>query len=212
MEQSPTEIDFSHASGNSFEYQVKIAGQANALTPHLPLASAGIGMRFSGTGALFFQLGRTLHERNPDQLALARELLQLAQTGKWDRDWVVITEVIRAEAAVILISESSDGSAELAVDADLAALGLQGLTAGANISLAHSSSLDTKIAGAAGLTPLFRAVRVKRRWFVGPRKVAPAYSGDAEEFIANPDPNLSEVLEELDSYPRASKEGIPGDR
>jgi len=197
---SPATTDFSHQSATDFDYHLKLAGESDVFTPHLPSASAGIGMRFRGEGVLFFQLGGVTNERVSDQITLARNLLQLAKNREWERDWVVVTEVIRAQAAVILVSDSDSGTAELTVDADISALGLKALTAGGAVSLMHSQSLDTKITGAGDLTPLFRAVRIKRRWFTGQRQVSPAYSSDVEQFVSAREPDPSDVLEELSSY------------
>ena len=99
---SPAITEFSHQSATDFDYHLKLAGESDPFTPHLPLASAGIGMRFRGEGALFFQLGGVTLERVSDQITLARNLLQLARNREWERQWVVVTEVIRANTAEYL--------------------------------------------------------------------------------------------------------------
>lgn len=207
---SPASTDFSYHSAHDFDYHVKLVGKSDLLAPHIPLHAAGIGIRFHGEGAMFFQLGDVTHERIGDQIALARKMLALANNQEWDKDWLVVTEVMRARKFVILVSESADGSAELTAEADVSALGLSALTAEGTVSLKHSHALNTQIISTAAreLTPLFRAVRVKRRWFVGARKVAPAYSSEAEQFISAPEPDPADVLEELDDYPDADGDDL----
>ena len=205
---SPAVTEFSHQSAADFDFHVKLAGAIDAFTPNLPLGSAGIGMRFTGEGALFFQLAGVTHERIGDQITLARDLLRRANNEEWDKDWVVVTEVMRAQTAVILVSESNDGTAELTVNADMSGLGLNALTIEGAASLTHSHSLSTKVTGAAGLTPLFRAVRIKRRWLVGPRRVSPAYAGEVEQFMSTPEPDPSQVLAKLSSYSDVEKEDL----
>jgi hypothetical protein len=207
---SPASTDFSYHSAHDFDCHVKLATKSDLLAPHIPLDAAGIGMRFRSEGAMFFQLGDVTHERIQDQIALARKMLALANNQEWDKDWVVVTEVMHARKFVILVSESSEGSAELTAEADVSALGLSALTAEGKVFLKHSHALNTKITSTAAreLTPLFRAVRIKRRWFVGPRKVAPAYSSEAEQFISAPEPDPADVLEELDDYPDADEDNL----
>ncbi len=203
---SPAATDFSHHSTHGFDYHVKLEGKIDTFAPHIPQGAAGIGMRFLREGAIFFQLDEVTHERIGDQIALARKLLELANNGEWEKDWVVVTEVMRAKRFAILVSESGEGKAELTAEADVSALGLKALTAKGGLSLVHSHALDTKITtpvASLDLTPLFRAVRIKRRFFVGPRKVAPAYSSEIDDFISAPSPDPLAVIEKLSSYPDA---------
>lgn len=201
--------DFSHHSKHGFEYDVKLKNKTSPLVSHILEADAGVGMKFKREGAMFFQLDEVTHERIGDQIALARELLRLANADEWDKEWVVVTEVLRAKKFVVLVSETGAGEAELTAKADLSALGLKALTAEGGLSVVHSDGLDTQIttpADSANMTPLFRAIRVKRKFFVGPKKVSPAYVSDIDDFIVAPQPDPMDVIEDVSSYPESAAE------
>jgi hypothetical protein len=117
--------------------------------------------------------------------------------------------VLRAKKFVVLISETGDGEAELTAKADVSALGLKALTAEGGLSLVHSHALDTRIttpAASPDITPLFRAIRVKRRFFDGRRRVSPAYSSEIDDFISAPEPDPLDVIEAISSYPDSAEE------
>lgn len=194
-----SDTEWSHQSAKGFEYGIKLQGRASDLAPNIPLNEAGIGMRFSGSGATFFQLGGVTVHRIEDQISLAREMMRRAKAKQWERDWIVVTEILRAQRAVILVCQSDRGSAEFTLGADASVGGLKALTANANVSFTHDDKLATKVFGDR-VTPLFRAVRLHRKFFVGPREVAPAFIVDLEKLASSDEPRPDQILEDVLDY------------
>jgi len=201
--------EWSHQSAAGFEYGIKLQGKTSVLAPNIPINEAGIGMRFSGSGATFFQLGGVTVHRIEDQISLAREMARRAKAKQWERDWIVVTEILRAERAVILVCESDCGTAEFSVGTDVGVAGLKALTANANISFTHSDKLATKVFGDR-VTPLFRAVRVRRKFLVGQHEVAPAFSVDLEELASADEPDPDQILEDIRDYDDEDEGGDAG--
>jgi hypothetical protein len=199
MLEGRSNTEWSHQSATGFEYGIKLQGEASVLAPNIPINEAGIGMRFSGSGATFFQLAGVTVHRIEDQISLAREMACRAKAKQWERDWIVVTEVLRAKRAVILVCQSNHGSAEFSLGADVGVAGLKALTANANVSFTHDEELATKVFGDR-LTPLFRAVRLRRKFFVGPREVAPAFAVDLEELASGDEPDPNQILEDVQDY------------
>jgi hypothetical protein len=194
-----SDTQWSHQSAEGFEFGIKLQGKASDWAPNIPINEAGIGMRFTGSGATFFQLGGVTVHRIKDQISMAREMVRRAQAKQWEHSWIVVIEVIQAQRAVILVSQSDHGSAEFGLGANVGVAGLNALTANANVSFTHDSKFATTVFGDQ-VTPLFRAVRVHRKFFVGPREIAPAFAVDLEELAAADEPDPSQILEQVVGY------------
>jgi hypothetical protein len=96
--------------------------------------------------------------------ALIEALVARWDAGTWDRDLAVIVETVTAAKTTILIASSTTARASLSADASLIAaqIGLSELAAAAKLSRAQNLALQ--VAGAAGITPLYRARRLRRSW------------------------------------------------
>lgn len=167
-------IDFASRNGVSISF--KAAGEANGKFKAIAKADAGVLIEFSREGAVVLQLGDVSFNRIADQLALRRALLRSIAIGdeskQWQRDWVVITEVARAGRATILISGSGKSRLEFKASGLTAPASL--VAASTAFSVATESDISTKIIAESGLTPLYRGLRVGRRFFWLYDEVLPA--------------------------------------
>ena len=172
-------IDYTSDSGVSITF--KGAGDTNPKFEAITQASAGALVEFSRSGAIILQLRVVAHHRIADQPALNKELLRAVVIGdedQWQRNWVVITEVVQAESATILISNSANSKLELKASGSLAPTSLVDVSA--ELSVARESQVSTKIIAGSGLTPLYRGVRVKSGFLWLFDEVQPASSGTPE--------------------------------
>jgi hypothetical protein len=167
-------IDF--ASKNGVSVSFKAAGEANGKFQAVAKADAGVLIEFSREGAVVLQLRNVSLNRVADQSALSRELLRSMAVGdvskQWQRDWVVITEVARAGRATIVISSSGHSKLELKASGSAAPVSL--VDASAALSVAAESEISTKVIAEAGLTPLYRGLRVRPAFFWLYDEVLPA--------------------------------------
>lgn len=129
-------------------------------------ASGKLELGFNRTTAVFLRLGDQRLVEIEDKLAVGAAILEMYRAGGWDAEHVVVTSLMTARTAALLVSGSAGAKAMLEVDAtDLGAAGSGKLT------LASSSSLvvDTvaKADAKSLLTPLFRTQGVVKRFLRG---------------------------------------------
>ncbi|MEV6286244.1 hypothetical protein [Kribbella sp. NPDC051770] len=152
-------------SSSEIKVDVKVAGEVSKLVPALPEAQAGAAVSFgASSGVVFHARGITI-SRVSDVIGLEAAIWDLWDRGIWNPDWVVITELVKADRTTVLISEGRYGKVELGVSAAVPAgpVDLGDLTG--DLSVVSSYGMHTQLIGEGGLSPLFRAVRIKKSLF-----------------------------------------------
>lgn len=188
------DIDFTSKKGVSVTF--KAAGEANNKFKAIANTEAGALIEFSQEGAVVMQLRDVAMNRIKDQNALKHELLKSIAVGdeskQWQRDWVVITEVARADRATIVISNSKNSRLELKASGSTTPTSL--VDASASFTVATESEISTKVIAESGLTPLFRGLRIGRKHFHLYNEVIPASTEvpPAEEVFVDADPEEDE--------------------
>lgn len=169
-------IDFTSKGGVSIAF--KAAGEVNPRFQAVVEANAGILVEFSRVGAVLLQMRDVSLNRIADQSQLRRDMLRAVAVGdeskQWRKEWVVITEVARADIATIVISNSGRSRLELNASGSAASTSLADVSA--NLSVATESDLSFRVIAKEGLTPLYRGLRVKRPFFWLYNEVLPASS------------------------------------
>ena len=187
-------LDYNSSTGVMITF--KGAGETNEKFEAIGKASAGVLIEFSRRGAIVMQLKGVANHRIADQVSLNKELLRsvvLGNTDQWQRDWVVITEVVQAETGTIVISNTENSKLELQASGSVKPVNL--VDASANLSVAKESQVSTKIIAESGLTPLFRGVRVKRKflWLFNEVQQASTETPEINEVFGEADPEEDEL-------------------
>lgn len=156
--------DYRHVSSGSVQRDVKLAGQAPLLGSHLAAADAGITFSFTGERAVVFLASECTVRVIADQEPLKRAIQQAYDAGAWERDYVVVTELVEAAATTIIISEGSSGRYELKARADLVPT-FEAINASGSFSLVHDSQIGFNCLARQGMTPLFRCLGIRSGWF-----------------------------------------------
>ena len=181
-----------YQSKNAVSVVLKAAGSLDGRFKVLTAADAGALVEFSRDRAVLMQLQAVTSSRIADQAGLKRALLAAVVAAddqrRWQRDWVVVTDVVNAESATILISGGSSSRLELKAAASVAPASLADANAG--LTMAASNQLSTTIVAERGLTPLYRALRVKRNfwWLYDEVVTASGEAPDPEELFDAADP------------------------
>ncbi|BDS11277.1 hypothetical protein [Aureispira anguillae] len=160
--------DIEHSSEGAVSISTKASGSMAPANSVLGELDAGMLVEFSKTDAVLFKANGTLSPSIKDQIGLGKKVLKLYQEGKWDKDWAVITELVTAESATILISGSNKGKVELKAKGNAEAATIDIANAELNFEISFSKDLSTKIIAQENLTPLFRASKVKSRFLMPP--------------------------------------------
>lgn len=157
--------DVSYASQNAVKVSGGARGSTSGATTSVGKVDGTLHIEFNREGAMVFETVGTRSRRMQDTHSVGRRIIERFHAGAWESDYVVVTEVLTAASAVVLVSSGRGGVVDLAANADVAP-SLGGLAKlGAELKLASAENIGVKILGGEPLTPLFKAFRVKDRWF-----------------------------------------------
>jgi len=152
-------------SKKGVEVAFKASGSTALALPHVPIDEAGIGFSFTRAHAVVFRADGLRHDRIADEIRLLADIRALVEADKWDPKWGIVTQVVHAESTTALVANSSGASAEFSVGAGVGSGGLELLRAEVGTKWAFEQDLAVDFFGQKGLTPLFRAKRLHKRWF-----------------------------------------------
>lgn len=185
----PGRAEYSYSSTG----KVEISLDGGLTAPALPggNSSMALTVAFSDASATYFRAVGCRSEVISDLPSLARDLRDLRQSGEWRPEYVVVTEVVRAGPAVVLVSNQAGARARLQVTAD--SLPVAALSAGGGLGASVASGLAASVIVSDGeVTPLFRAAKLRRgrnpRLIVrGPAVTANLVDASWDDFAADPD-------------------------
>jgi hypothetical protein len=161
---SLTTSSLNYTSEHGVSFAIKASGELPPLGSGLVKADAGIIISFDAGGAIVLQAARCVMTSIENQHELARGILALYEGGEWDEDFVAVTEVVQAGRTTVLVSSSSDGSVVLKAKGDIELGSLSLAAADARLRVSRSRNIGTQIVAEGGLTPLFKAHGVRKRW------------------------------------------------
>ncbi len=156
--------DFKYASAGAVTVRQKTSGEAAEGTK-LGKADAGVIIEFNKSNAIYFNALGTLNHYIADKLALGNAIMELYKKGEWKKEWVIITQIVEADSATILISKEKGAKLELKAKADLKPADIQIVNADFDTENSFSSSLSFKIVAKSGISPLFKLMGIKEPWF-----------------------------------------------
>jgi hypothetical protein len=163
-----TKTDLEYSSKGSITTTAKLSGTVAPQGSILTNLDAGIIVEFQNENSTLFKANGTLTPTIKDTIKLGNEVLDLYRNGKWNKSWVIITELVTADSSTILISNSSNGRIELKANANIDAKNFDIADAKFDFSTQFLKGLDTKIIAKEGLTPLFKVMGIKTSIFLPP--------------------------------------------
>ena len=174
---------FDLTTENGVSVHAKAAGKVDPKIPALGEMDAGFGVEFKRQNAILFKVEGYLTHQINNLGEIAAEVLNRYKSGDWDEDLVIINELIEAKKATIMMS--SEGGVTIGLKAKGNAGGEALSIADADLDSGASSSgkLAINITGAAGITPLYRAVGIKKKfWGLGKTDVGTRGGFDVDHF------------------------------
>jgi hypothetical protein len=156
-DQTPTDLEFSYGSGTDVAF--KASGSAvPSGCQSLAEAEAGFIVEFSSQKGFVFRANGVKHNAIADQLALRNAIIKLYKEGKWDKNYVVITDIALAESGTTAIGTSgAGGKIELKATVDPKNIA----DINAELKLGSSHKIGFKVIAQAEATPIFKARRIK---------------------------------------------------
>ena len=171
---------YHYKSKSGVTIKSKAKGKTDASFKSIAAADAGLSVEFTRANGIAFSLRKCYQHRIADQFKLARDLLSLPQDA-WQRDHAVVTEIVVTGSGTVLISSSRKSRLEIQAKADIGNSIAELANANASLSIALSEDMNTEIVARSGLTPLFKAVRIKESYWTRERRVVPMGGDSVEE-------------------------------
>lgn len=152
------------SSSSEVKVTFKVGGQVSTTAPSIPQASAGVVVEFGRKAAYVIKAGQVFEPRITNVASLEAEILERVRAGRWDPDWVVISQIVKAPKADILVSESSSSRVEITAKGD-AKVGevVQLGNVDAAFQITSQSGKVANFLNSENVTPLFQLVGLKRR-------------------------------------------------
>jgi hypothetical protein len=155
---------YSYVSSDSVKRDIKLAGKAPIAGSVLADVDAGITFTFSREDAVVFLATGCTVRTIANQEPIKKAIQKAYDHGAWERDYVVVTELVSAASTTIIISEGSAGQFELQAKAGVNPT-FEAINTEGNFSLVHEAHIGFNCLAAAGITPLFRCLGVRIGWF-----------------------------------------------
>jgi hypothetical protein len=155
--------ELKHRSGGGVSVSTKLRGDAGIPQFNLDVADAGIVVTFGSNAGVVFEATGTEHQLIADVDALDRTILDAHEHGEWKDDWVVISDLMMATSATILISQGRDAAIGLKAKMQVPRLSLANLDAGFEIT--NEKNMNVAIICQSGLTPLFKVRGINKTFW-----------------------------------------------
>lgn len=160
---TPGELDYT--SNDTVDVGIKLAGQAPVAGSALTQAEAGFVLDFHGENGVVFQVKDTLTHQIINMAELEGEIVSRFNQDTWPKDWVIITQLVEAVTATIVISNSSNNKLELKAAANVGTPALKLTDASLGLSVAREKGSSLKVLAQQGLTPLYRVMGIRHPLF-----------------------------------------------
>lgn len=194
-----SEGQFDYSSHDQVDIAVKAAGTAPALGSALTEADAGFSVEFKSNRGIVFQADGFKTHQIVNISEVERQVLEKYKNGNWDKDWLIITKLVEASAATILISNSNNSKLELKAKAGVGTGKLKLTDANLGLTVAREQGSTLKYISEKGLTPLYSLMGVRHPWLGSPSVVTKATVGqEATEDDFKVQDFLPEELEEIE--------------
>lgn len=159
----PTPFNLVSASGVIME--TKIAGELSSTLKAIAVGKAGIGIEFSKEGA-FVVIAKEAYEPRIQNLArLEKDIFQAYQDGRWKRNYVLVSSLVKSPYADIIISQSSQASVELEVGGGIQLPQVELGNVEISFSVKRQSGTILNMLNSKNVTPIFQLSGLKRKWF-----------------------------------------------
>jgi hypothetical protein len=156
---STGDIHYTSAEGVSVTF--KAAGSAPIANSVLATGDAGMIVEFSRRNAVLLEALGCKTKYIADQVALAKQILELYHADQWEKEWAVVTEVVQADSLIVFLSNTSEAKIELKAEGKFNAGSASLASASASFSIAVSKNMATQIVATKSLTPFYKAYGIK---------------------------------------------------
>jgi hypothetical protein len=157
--------DLDYTSNQTVDIDIKLAGKAPAVGSILTEADAGFVIDFKAENAVVFQVKDSLTHQIVNLAKMEKEIIARYKGHKWPNDWLIITQLLEAGSATIIISNSSNNKIELKATANVGTANLKLTDASLGLNVAKEKGSSLKVISQQGITPLYRVMGIRHPLF-----------------------------------------------
>jgi hypothetical protein len=150
-----------YTSHESVTIKTKLNGAIPSLGSAFTTSDAGFSFDFKGDNSIIFQTSNHQLCELVNLAEIEQAVLEKYNRGNWDKDWVIVTELVKADAATIIISNSNNGTLELKVNANIGTDNLTLTDAALALSVLHEKGSTLKYIAQNEVTPLYRVMGLR---------------------------------------------------
>lgn len=158
INESNSVADISHNS--SGKVSIKFNTDASLVSKN----EVGIEINFSDSNGIVFNATGCKVQEIKNQEKLGAQILEARKEKKWNEEFVVITEAVFADNLSVFISSGSGAKVNLKAKIKDGSQ-LNFANANSSLSLEDENNIATKIIASGKITPLFRSIGIKKRFF-----------------------------------------------
>ncbi|MGV8915834.1 MAG: hypothetical protein ACOH1X_10355 [Kaistella sp.] len=162
IREDKTRTTLEYYSQGGVSVSQKLSGKAAPPGSVFGDIDAGIIVEFLKDKAVLFKANNTSSPSIEDAIALGKEVLKRYEAGEWNKNYVIITEILEAETLTVLISNQANTKVELKAQANIKASHFDIADAAFKFGTEIKGGLETHIIAQEGATPLFKMMGIKK--------------------------------------------------
>lgn len=151
------EAEFQFASKNAVSIGVNLKGEAPLVGSGIAQANADVNIKFGRENAILFRATGCTSTRIKDIKALSATIKERHADGKWERNQVVVTQVINAKGTTVIISAGQNSEIVLSAKGNIGSGNINLADVSAGLKIVSESNIATRIVAEPSITPLFVA-------------------------------------------------------
>lgn len=150
-----------YVSNSGVEVITKMLGDIPAGNSTLLKNEAGITINFNSAKSTYFK-SDDVHTRRMENLyQLEKDLLLLYSNQKWDKKWIVISEVAESKSTTVIIGKDKGSKIDLKANSKIGVRELVTTNIDAKFEVGYQKGIALKMISKTESTPLFKAVKIK---------------------------------------------------
>lgn len=142
---------------------------------------ATLEVNFSSNEAVFFNAAGCDYTMIADKVALAKETMTRFANNEWERDWAVVTDLVKASSTTLAVSAGNTASIVFESKADIERINLADASLGLTVKTAKN--IGYQVVAENGLIPLFGLCKIQSTFLWWGDKFNPLSHGFGDERI-----------------------------
>jgi hypothetical protein len=171
VDTSTADIEMDYTSHDSVGISFKASGKAPAVGSAFTTADAGIRFEFKSERSIVFQTSKQKTHQLVNVGEIEQHVVKKYKDGNWDKDLLIISQLVEAGTATIIIANSSNAELELNAKAGIGTGQLKLTDASLGLSTVSEKGSTIKYIAESGLTPLYTLMGIRHPWLFGKDKL-----------------------------------------